>query len=40
VTVRVAIADDSLLMREGLRELLAGEAGIEVVASCAIFRPC
>jgi DNA-binding NarL/FixJ family response regulator len=35
VTVRVAIADDSLLMREGLRELLAGEAGIEVVASCA-----
>jgi DNA-binding NarL/FixJ family response regulator len=35
VAVRVAIADDSLLMREGLRELLAGEAGIEVVASCA-----
>jgi DNA-binding NarL/FixJ family response regulator len=35
VTVRVAIADDSLLMLEGLRELLAGEAGIEVVASCA-----
>jgi DNA-binding NarL/FixJ family response regulator len=35
VTVRVAIADDSLLVREGLSELLAGEAGIEVVASCA-----
>jgi DNA-binding NarL/FixJ family response regulator len=35
VAVRVAIADDSLLVREGLRELLAGEAGIEVVASCA-----
>jgi DNA-binding NarL/FixJ family response regulator len=35
VAVRVAIADDSLLVREGLSELLAGEAGIEVVASCA-----
>jgi DNA-binding NarL/FixJ family response regulator len=35
VAVRVAIADDSLLVREGLRELLAGEAGIEIVASCA-----
>lgn len=35
MAVRVAIADDSLLVREGLSELLAGEAGIEVVASCA-----
>jgi DNA-binding NarL/FixJ family response regulator len=35
VAVRVAIADDSLLVREGLHELLASEAGIEVVASCA-----
>jgi DNA-binding NarL/FixJ family response regulator len=35
VAVRVAIADDSLLVRQGLRELLADEAGIEVVASCA-----
>jgi DNA-binding NarL/FixJ family response regulator len=35
VAVRVAIADDSLLVREGLRELLADEGGIEIVASCA-----
>jgi len=31
--VRVAIAEDSVLLREGLARLL-GEAGLEVVASC------
>jgi DNA-binding NarL/FixJ family response regulator len=33
--VRVALADDSLLIREGLEHLLAGEPEIELVASCA-----
>jgi DNA-binding NarL/FixJ family response regulator len=34
VPVRVAVADDHLLVREGLRQLLAEEADVEVVASC------
>jgi DNA-binding NarL/FixJ family response regulator len=34
VTIRVALADDSLLVREGLHELLHGENDIEIVASC------
>jgi DNA-binding NarL/FixJ family response regulator len=34
VTIRVALADDSLLLREGLHELLHGENDIEIVASC------
>jgi DNA-binding NarL/FixJ family response regulator len=34
VTIRVALADDSLLLREGLYELLNGENDIEIVASC------
>jgi DNA-binding NarL/FixJ family response regulator len=34
VTIRVALADDSLLVREGLHELLHGENDIEMVASC------
>jgi DNA-binding NarL/FixJ family response regulator len=34
VAIRVALADDSLLVREGLEQLLAAETGIEVVASC------
>jgi DNA-binding NarL/FixJ family response regulator len=33
--VRVALADDSLLIREGLARLLAGEPEIQLVASCA-----
>jgi DNA-binding NarL/FixJ family response regulator len=33
--VRVALADDSLLMREGVQQLLAAEPEIELVASCA-----
>jgi DNA-binding NarL/FixJ family response regulator len=34
VAIRVALADDSLLVREGLYELLHGENDIEIVASC------
>ena len=33
--VRVVIADDSLLVREGLEQVLAGQPGIEVVGSYA-----
>jgi DNA-binding NarL/FixJ family response regulator len=35
VRIRVALADDSLLVREGLEQMLASEGTIEVVASCA-----
>jgi DNA-binding NarL/FixJ family response regulator len=35
VRTRVALADDSLLVREGLEQMLASEGTIEVVASCA-----
>jgi DNA-binding NarL/FixJ family response regulator len=35
VPVRVVIADDSLLVREGLEQVLAGQPGIEVVGSYA-----
>jgi len=34
VPVRVVIADDSLLVREGLRELLASVDGIDVAGAC------
>jgi DNA-binding NarL/FixJ family response regulator len=34
VAIRVALADDSLLVREGLYELLHDENDIEIVASC------
>jgi DNA-binding NarL/FixJ family response regulator len=33
--VRVALADDSLLIREGVEQILAGEPDIDLVASCA-----
>ena len=33
--IRVALADDSLLVREGLERVLANEDQVEVVASCA-----
>jgi DNA-binding NarL/FixJ family response regulator len=33
--VRVALADDSLLIREGIEQILASEPEIELVASCA-----
>jgi DNA-binding NarL/FixJ family response regulator len=32
--VRVALADDNLLVREGIAQLLAGEPDIDVIASC------
>ena len=35
MAVRVALADDSLLIREGIGQLLASEPDIELVASCA-----
>jgi DNA-binding NarL/FixJ family response regulator len=35
VTIRVALAEDSLIVREGLEQMLAAETGVEVVASCA-----
>ena len=35
MSVRVVIADDSLLIREGLEQMLANEPEIELVASCA-----
>jgi DNA-binding NarL/FixJ family response regulator len=35
VPIRVVLADDSLLVREGLEQVLAAEAKVEVVAVCA-----
>ncbi len=32
--IRVALADDNLIVREGLEQMLAGETEIEIVASC------
>ena len=34
VPIRVVVADDNLLVREGLQQVLAGQPNIEVVASC------
>lgn len=34
MAIRVALAEDSLLVREGIEQILSGQAGIEVVASC------
>jgi len=34
MAIRVAVAEDSLIMREGLEQLLASSPGIEVVAAC------
>ena len=34
VSVRIVIADDNLLVREGLEHVLRGQGGIDVVASC------
>jgi DNA-binding NarL/FixJ family response regulator len=33
--VRVILAEDSFIVREGLQEILAGEPGVDVVAACA-----
>jgi DNA-binding NarL/FixJ family response regulator len=35
--VRIAVADDSLIVREGIAQLLAGHPDIDVVASCQDF---
>jgi DNA-binding NarL/FixJ family response regulator len=35
--VSIAVADDSLIVREGIAQLLAGHSDIEVVASCQDF---
>ena len=35
VPIRVALADDSVLVLEGLEQILAAHPGIDVVASCA-----
>ena len=34
-TIRIVLAEDNLLVREGLRALLAAEPGVQVLASCA-----
>ena len=34
VAIRVALAEDSLIVREGLQQLLATEPDIDLVASC------
>jgi DNA-binding NarL/FixJ family response regulator len=34
VTIRVAVGEDSLIVREGLQQLLGSSPGIEVVAAC------
>jgi DNA-binding NarL/FixJ family response regulator len=34
VAVRIALAEDSLIVREGLQQLLATSPGLEVVAAC------
>jgi DNA-binding NarL/FixJ family response regulator len=38
VAIRVALAEDSFIVREGLREVLATQPDIEVVASCGDLR--
>jgi DNA-binding NarL/FixJ family response regulator len=35
VALRIALAEDNYIVREGLEQLLAGDEGIEVLASCA-----
>jgi DNA-binding NarL/FixJ family response regulator len=37
MSVSIAVADDSLIVREGIAQLLAGHPEIEVVASCQDF---
>jgi DNA-binding NarL/FixJ family response regulator len=34
VAVRLALAEDSLLVREGIQQLLAGDSDVQVVAAC------
>ena len=35
VSIRVVLAEDSYIVREGLEQVLAGASGMEVVATCA-----
>jgi DNA-binding NarL/FixJ family response regulator len=35
VSIRVVLAEDSYIVREGLEQVLAGASGVEVVATCA-----
>jgi DNA-binding NarL/FixJ family response regulator len=37
MTIRLVIAEDDFIVREGVKELLASEPDVEVVASCADF---
>src|SRR6266576_1048367 len=32
--IRVALADDNLIVREGIERILGGQSGVEVVATC------
>ena len=34
MAIRVALAEDSLIVREGIQQLLAADEDIEIVASC------
>ena len=38
VTLRIALAEDSYIVREGLEQVLRGDEGIELTASCADMR--
>jgi DNA-binding NarL/FixJ family response regulator len=40
VSVRVVVADDNLIAREGILQLLAFEPGFEIVASCGDLPQC
>jgi DNA-binding NarL/FixJ family response regulator len=37
MAIRVAVAEDTLIVREGLEQMLASSPGVEVVSSCADF---
>jgi DNA-binding NarL/FixJ family response regulator len=37
MAIRVAVAEDTLIVREGLEQMLASSPGVEVVASCPDF---
>src|SRR3954468_24652395 len=34
VTIRIAVADDNLIVREGIGRILGGESDVEIVATC------
>lgn len=35
VALRIALAEDSFIVREGIEQVLRGDVGVEIVASCA-----